>query len=492
MAKKDFLDKEGARYLVQLLLKEIQESASDENFTTELKAKLQGLENYSLPAASSNTLGGVKVGSGLAINDGILSANGVSSFNDLLDKPTTLAGYGISDAATVDDIERLEGVVTGVYHFKGSVADLTALEAIENPEVGDTYNIEATGMNAAWTGEAWDEFGSVVDLSEYLKEAEVEALTKEDIDAIFMKYSSLDVDSAAGITSAFATEGDTINVKLTNNMTVSNNLVVAPGKTATLDLGSATLNLGTQTIAVQEGATLTITGDGEITSASRPVIAYGGDVEIEGGHIVSTSDCAITISDSGSVHMTDGYVQAQEAGILALNGGSVVIDGGSVSAIDNGAIMGNGTAGAGDTDITINGGYFEGNITSNGYVACTIYHPNTGTLTINGGEIVANGGAGIVMRGGQLNFNGGTIVANTTEARPSGSVGKVGDSRVVVGIAGIVYDKNSKYPGKDTLEVNINGGSITGADYSLQVLTDEAEPAISIANEAILTPAYSA
>lgn len=43
-------------------------------------AKLEGIEdnanNYSLPTASSSTLGGVKVGSGLSISDGVLSVSG--------------------------------------------------------------------------------------------------------------------------------------------------------------------------------------------------------------------------------------------------------------------------------------------------------------------------------------------------------------------------------------------------------------------------------
>ena len=58
----------------------------------------------------------------------------------------------LEDYATAADLTELEGKVTGVYHFRGSVADLEALQAIVNPEEGDVYNIEATGMNAAWTG----------------------------------------------------------------------------------------------------------------------------------------------------------------------------------------------------------------------------------------------------------------------------------------------------------------------------------------------------
>ena len=53
---------------------------SSNDFTTPLKVKLQGIEenanNYYLPAASSNTLGGIKVGDGLSITeDGVLSSS---------------------------------------------------------------------------------------------------------------------------------------------------------------------------------------------------------------------------------------------------------------------------------------------------------------------------------------------------------------------------------------------------------------------------------
>ena len=47
-------------------------------------AEVEGLdggsasEGYTLPAASASTLGGVKVGSGLTITDGVLSADGIT------------------------------------------------------------------------------------------------------------------------------------------------------------------------------------------------------------------------------------------------------------------------------------------------------------------------------------------------------------------------------------------------------------------------------
>ena len=57
-----------------------------------------------IPIASATQLGGVKVGAGLSITEnGVLSATGGGTadsveWNNVLDKPTTIAGYGITDA----------------------------------------------------------------------------------------------------------------------------------------------------------------------------------------------------------------------------------------------------------------------------------------------------------------------------------------------------------------------------------------------------------
>lgn len=63
-----------------------------------------GSNTYALPIASTDTLGGIKVGAGLSISEqGTLSATGGGTadaveWKNVLDKPTTVAGYGITDA----------------------------------------------------------------------------------------------------------------------------------------------------------------------------------------------------------------------------------------------------------------------------------------------------------------------------------------------------------------------------------------------------------
>lgn len=73
-----------------------------------------------------------------------------------------------------------ETSVKGAYVFKASVENEAALPK-EGMVVGDVYDIKATGMNVAWTGEAWDALGATVsvDLTPYAKKAEVDAEIKE-------------------------------------------------------------------------------------------------------------------------------------------------------------------------------------------------------------------------------------------------------------------------------------------------------------------------
>lgn len=74
---------------------------STKDFTAEYETKLNGLSNYSLPTASSMQLGGVKVGAGLTINNGVLSATGGGTadsvdWSNVTNKPT------IPDATTIN------------------------------------------------------------------------------------------------------------------------------------------------------------------------------------------------------------------------------------------------------------------------------------------------------------------------------------------------------------------------------------------------------
>ena len=168
---------------------------SSNDYTAEEKQKLAGLQNYTLIKASSDTLGGVKVGTGLQVSeDGTLSADSVDWAN-VQNKPTILTQQDVSNAfstsleaahlATSAELSAVEAKLTGVYHFKGSVDTFDALP--KDAADGDVYNVTDSGMNYGYIAESktWDALGTVIDLSGYAQKTDFVAMTNEEIDALF-------------------------------------------------------------------------------------------------------------------------------------------------------------------------------------------------------------------------------------------------------------------------------------------------------------------
>lgn len=235
----------------------------------------------------------------------------------------------------------------------------------------------------------------------------------------------------------------------------------------------------------------TNSGTLELTGSIR---AYNGAaIKVESGTVVSTQSVALfAVGDetgqkdiASSIEITGGYVKAQEFGASPQGrGASVTVNGFAViESLDNAAVAGNGTnepgKKLGGTSITIMGKcWLIGRIQSQGYAACGIYHPQQGTLTIKYSagipNIVAINGAGIVMRGGTLNYSAGNITA-TGDAN---FVGKVGDSRVVVGTSGIVYDRDCDYYDAANVKITIPSSGekkVVGAKAAIQVINDKAQ-----------------
>jgi hypothetical protein len=234
----------------------------------------------------------------------------------------------------------------------------------------------------------------------------------------------------------------------------------------------------------------TASGTLELTGSIR---AYNGAaIKVESGTVVSTQSVALfAVGDetgqkdiASSIEITGGYVKAQEFGASPQGRGArVTVNGFAViESLDNAAVAGNGTnepgKKLGGTSITIMGKcWLIGRIQSPGYAACGIYHPQQGTLTIKYKKgtphIVAINGAGIVMRGGTLDYQAGYITA-TGDAN---FTGKVGDSRVVVGTSGIVYDRDCDYydVARTNIAIKNDWGytKVIGAKSAIQVVNDK-------------------
>jgi len=186
MSKK-FLDSDGLLYvwnkIKTALSKKVDavegKQLSTNDFTDAEKQKLANLSegDFTLVPASSSSLGGIIVGDNLSItNDGTLSAR-VPVYEDATSSDSGLMSS--TDKAKLDAFSSasnyvLKSDVVNAYVYKGSVANMTLLPS--NAENGDVYNVEADGMNYAWTGTAWDALGGSF---------AVETMTNTEIDAIF-------------------------------------------------------------------------------------------------------------------------------------------------------------------------------------------------------------------------------------------------------------------------------------------------------------------
>ena len=218
----------------------------------------------------------------------------------------------------------------------------------------------------------------------------------------------------------------------------------------------------------------------------------GATVEWNNGVIETTStdekcaairaygDLTGQTSIPSTIHVYGGYVKGVEGCVGVFGQGATAVIGQQASPIleatDNAPVAGNGSNEDGNkrggTSITIGKSTIIGKITTKGYVACGVYHPQSGTLTIeDGANIVAVGGAGIVMRGGKLDIKGGTITATGDKDL----TGYVGDKKNAIPTSGIVYDHAAGYPDNANVNILVTGGTITGAHSAVELIAGSGE-----------------
>lgn len=208
------------------------------------------------------------------------------------------------------------------------------------------------------------------------------------------------------------------------------------------------------------------------TAGEAFTVVNNGKLIVESGNIIDTASNALRAQNGGEIVVNNGYIKAREVAALGVGlGSNITINGGVFETEDNFVVGGNGNASSAGTTITINGGTFYGHIFSEGYIACGIYHPQGGTLIVNGGEFIIENGVGILVRGGEVTINDVNI---TTTGNVSG---KVGDSQVLSNCYDVCVDMRAAYPASDTVQVDIKGGTfIADPDVdSVMLLTNDEE-----------------
>ena len=192
-------------------------------------------------------------------------------------------------------------------------------------------------------------------------------------------------------------------------------------------------------ICVRTGASM-ITKNVNISFEDKDHSAYNMAIQVQG---------TLTVEKGTKLDST-------EYGIGAITNSKVIVNGGEITAKEA-AVSGNGTWH--DTEIVINGG----ELTSTG--SSGIYHPQRGTLTLNGGTI--KGLTGVQMCAGELNIpKDSTVKVIATGKDGRGDKG-AGDGPINDGAA--ISIVNRDYPG-GVPTASIKGGSFVAEQTDNAVL----------------------
>lgn len=172
---------------------------------------------------------------------------------------------------------------------------------------------------------------------------------------------------------------------------------VPNGKNATLDLNGKTLTnkTGEHTIIVENGATLTITGNGIVDNVShgKGAIVNSGEVTLNGGTFKRSAENG-TYSPNGNGG--NSWYTIANYGTMEINTGVTVENAGGYS-----SMIRNGGEATADCNLTIEGGNFAGGIN-------TVKNDSFGVLTINGGNF-SNTAQYVIMNWNKAEITAGTF-----------------------------------------------------------------------------------
>ena len=253
------------------------------------------------------------------------------NFSEIGSTPTSLSGYGITNAYTKTEVD---GLVAGVLHYKGTKATVSALPSSGNT-TGDTWHVTADGSEWAWDGTEWQELGTAVDLSGYVPTSRTVngkaltgniSLSASDVGAVATETDPVfSASAAAEITSADisswnakVSDDKTWNgVGLTKSYSISSSTIYIPYTTSSSQPTEAKLNKASTTpgvyvIPMYDGgsylySTTPSTNDNSTKVATTAYVdsAVGGitvptkvsDLTNDSGFITSYTDEKLAVTD---------------------------------------------------------------------------------------------------------------------------------------------------------------------------------------------------
>ena len=296
----------------------------------------------------------------------------------------------------------------------------------------------------------------------------------ETLKEIYNLLISLPISSTEEIDKTFneLVPGMHKSISISEDIKLDNALSISNGCSATMNVPVGVVidaSKATSQCAFNVNGHLEVDCEGEIKAntgtgnGSRIFFTkHDGELKIDSGKFTSNL-CVNNVG--GKTVINGGEFNSVESSVLFLNSNNetpteVVINGGKFTSLDNGVIMGNGTKTTGaPCKLKINGGVFNCNIKSAGYIACGIYNPNYDEIEIDGATFNVTDGCCICSRAGKVTIKNSVINMKYTDKALE--AGKVGDSRVVIPCVPFVFDESAAYPGLSDDAQIIIGENVT-------------------------------
>lgn len=164
---------------------------STNDYTSAEKTKLSGIAS----GAQVNVLEGIqKNGTNVTITNKIANISVPTKTSDITNDSGFITSSSlptkVSDLTndtgfqTASDVSTaISSALTTVMDYKGTVATVANLPASGNKN-GDIYHVTADGGEYAWNGTTWEELGSEIDLSGYVEDTDMTAITSTEINTI--------------------------------------------------------------------------------------------------------------------------------------------------------------------------------------------------------------------------------------------------------------------------------------------------------------------
>ena len=241
-----------------------------------------------------------------SINDTLYGTEGEEAVEGLVDQ---VAGLVEDLGSLQDEVDALEenvytkeeidGLVSGVFHYRGSKASYEELPSALNNKIGDVWQVE--DKEWAWNGEEWVELGFTIDLSAYATKEYVDAEVKEVQDAVDAHEEAVNA-KVEEIEGAISNVADDV---VANGELISANAEDIAENTRLIGVNAEAIAANGELIAANAEA---ITTNGELIAANAEAIAANGELIAQVAADLEASQTA----ENTAFEAVDGRLDALE------------------------------------------------------------------------------------------------------------------------------------------------------------------------------------